>query len=160
MVVEPDLAERPHARAPGQRGAHDLVDPRRLLGEPPGLVRVHARGEADLGPERRHPIRPPRLGRAPGRQHAQRLTQPRLPGPFHDVGKVPLERLVGEVAVGVDHLTLLPGGGPGSSKVTSEGLPPSGLAASTMPFDSMPISVVGLRLNTMATVRPTSDSAS
>ena len=39
-------------------------------------------------------------------------------------------------------------------------MPPSGLAASTMPFDSMPISFAGFRLATMATWRPTSASAS
>ena len=39
-------------------------------------------------------------------------------------------------------------------------MPPSGLAASTMPFDSMPISFAGLRFATMATCRPTSASAS
>ena len=46
------------------------------------------------------------------------------------------------------------------SKPTSVGLPPSGLAASTMPFDSMPISFAGFRLNTMTMVRPTSASGS
>ena len=40
------------------------------------------------------------------------------------------------------------------------GLPPSGLAASTMPFDSMPISFAGFRLATMTIVRPTSASGS
>ena len=48
--------------------------------------------------------------------------------------------------------TRVPGSG-GVSKPTSIGLPPSGLAASTMPFDSTPISFAGFRLNTMTTVR-------
>ena len=55
--------------------------------------------------------------------------------------------------------TRVPGSG-GVSKRTSIGLPPSGLAASTMPFDSTPISFAGFRLNTMTTVRPTSASGS
>src|SRR5204862_3384889 len=55
--------------------------------------------------------------------------------------------------------TLLPGGG-GSSNDRSTGLPPSGLAASTMPFDSTPISVAGCRLNTITIVRPTRASGS
>ena len=61
----------------------------------------------------------------------------------------------------VDHPSerAFPGGG-GSSNDTSIGLPPSGLAASTMPFDSMPISLAGFRLNTITTVRPTSASGS
>src|SRR5262245_27260653 len=50
------------------------------------------------------------------------------------------------------HRTLVPGSG-GVSKLTSIGLPPSGLAASTIPFDSTPISFAGLRLKTMTTVR-------
>ena len=48
----------------------------------------------------------------------------------------------------------------GVSNVTTVGLPPSGLAASTMPFDSIPISFAGFRLNTTTTVLPTSDSGS
>ena len=55
--------------------------------------------------------------------------------------------------------TRVPGAG-GSSKLTSIGFPPSGLAASTIPFDSMPISFAGFRLTTMTTVRPTSASGS
>ncbi len=43
---------------------------------------------------------------------------------------------IGQVAMAVDHLTRLPGGG-GLSNPRSTGNPPSGLAASTMPFDSI-----------------------
>jgi len=42
------------------------------------------------------------------------------------------------------------------SKATSTGLPPSGLAARIIPFDSIPISFAGFRLKTMPMVRPTS----
>src|SRR6267142_293047 len=55
--------------------------------------------------------------------------------------------------------TLVPGGG-GSSNDTTVGLPPSGLAASTIPSDSITISLAGFRLNTMTTVRPTRASGS
>ena len=40
------------------------------------------------------------------------------------------------------------------SNATSTGLPPSGLAARIIPFDSIPISFAGLRLNTTPTVLP------
>ena len=40
------------------------------------------------------------------------------------------------------------------SNATTIGLPPSGLAARTIPFDSTPISFAGFRLATMTTVRP------
>ena len=53
------------------------------------------------------------------------------------------------------HRTRQPGS---ASTVTSTGFPPSGLAASTMPFDSMPISFAGFRLATITIVLPTSAS--
>ena len=45
-----------------------------------------------------------------------------------------------------------------TATATSDGRPPSGLAASTMPFDSMPISLAGLRFATITMLRPTSCS--
>src|SRR5262249_30620712 len=57
------------------------------------------------------------------------------------------------------HLTRVPGSG-GASNPTSIGLPPSVLAARTIPFDSIPISFAGFRLKTTTTVRPTSASGS
>ena len=100
---------------------------------------------------------------------------------FDDVVEIRDEFGAGDVAVGVDHATpkdQLPipkprgiwklevgscqrtraPAGTGSSKLTRIGLPPPTLAASTMPFDSMPISFAGLRLATMTIVRPTSCS--
>ncbi len=47
----------------------------------------------------------------------------------------------------------MPGGIDGSTD-SSVGAPPSTLAASTMPFDSIPISLAGLRLATITIVRP------
>ena len=46
----------------------------------------------------------------------------------------------------------------GTSKLTIVALPPSGLAASTIPFDSTPIRGLGLRFASRTTRRPTSDS--
>jgi hypothetical protein len=57
------------------------------------------------------------------------------------------------------HRTRVPGSG-GFSNDTTVGLPPSGLAARTIPFDSMPISFAGFRLKTMTTVLPTNASGS
>ena len=53
-------------------------------------------------------------------------------------------------------------GAPGAmpSTLTSAGGPPSTLAASTMPFDSIPINFAGFRLATTTTVFPTSASGS
>src|SRR4029450_8382915 len=93
----------------------------------------------------------------------------RLRAPDH-LRDVPLERLVGEVTVRVDHgragrrgraahRTLEPGGG-GSANETSSGLAPSGPPASTMPFDSIPIILRGARLATITIVRPTIASGS
>ena len=58
-----------------------------------------------------------------------------------------------------DQRTRVPGGG-GVSNDTTVGLPPSGLAAKTIPFDSTPISFAGFRLNTTTTVFPISASGS
>ena len=64
--------------------------------------------------------------------------------------------IVAVVAV-VVYRTRVPGGIDGSDRHEHR-RPPSGLAASTMPFDSMPISFAGFRLATMTMVRPTSCS--
>src|SRR6185369_13640892 len=58
-----------------------------------------------------------------------------------------------------DHRTRVPGSG-GFSNETTVGLPPSGLAARTIPFDSIPISFAGFRLKTITTVLPMSASGS
>jgi len=78
---------------------------------------------------------------------------PLTPGgrrPRDEVGGMGEKPPAGDGEVGVDQRTRGPGAG-GASKLTSIGLPPSGLAASTMPFDSIPISVAGFRLATIAT---------
>src|SRR5688572_4556059 len=110
--------------------------------------------------------------RLPGRRHAmrlfdrlvivgsvddQRLRDACAAGSRDHGIEIGGELLAGEVAVGVDHLTRVPGG-TSPSNATSVGLPPSGLAASTIPFDSMPISFAGFRLKTIAIVRPTNCS--
>ena len=50
--------------------------------------------------------------------------------------------------------------GASSGKPTNEGLPPSSVAATIMPFDSTPRILRGLRLATIATLRPINDSGS
>ncbi len=94
-------------------------------------------------------------------KNTQRVGDTRGEGASDDGLEIDDEGLVGEMAMRIDHhyRTRLPGGG-GSSKATSMGRPPSGLAASTMPFDSTPMSFAGFRLATTATSRPTSASAS
>src|SRR6266513_46179 len=57
---------------------------------------------------------------------------------------------------GAPHFTFVPAGTLGST-LSSDGSP-SIDAASTMPFDSIPISFAGCRLATMTTLRPTSSS--
>ena len=74
--------------------------------------------------------------------------------------------LVGEMAMAVDHAGRLPATtGPACRRdllveADQRRLAAVGLAASTMPFDSMPISFAGLRLKTITIVRPTSASGS
>ena len=98
---------------------------------------------------------------------------PGLARALHDAVEIARERVVGEMTVGIDHSMRARGqpsrsgyrdarvpGATSPSKPTSVGLPPSGLAARTMPFDSMPISFAGFRLKTMTMVRPTSCSGS
>ena len=93
------------------------------------------------------------------RQNAEAARHPGLVRPPDDRVEVVRVRRVGQMAVAVDHLTRLPGGG-GLSKPSRTGRPPSGLAASTMPFDSIPISFAGFRFATITTDRPTSASGS
>ena len=78
------------------------------------------------------------------------------------LGEVRREHVVRQMTVGVDHADSAYPRAAGWRRVeaTSMGLPPSGLAASTMPFDSIPMSLAGFRFATIATCRPTSASAS
>ena len=126
-----------------------------------GLVRMHAARKANLRPNRSQVLCPAVLVGVPGRQDAEHPIESGHSGPLDDRGQIFRKCVIREVAVRIEHQrTRVPGGGGGSSNRTSDGLPPSRLAASTIPFDSTPISLAGFKLATTTTVRPTRSSAS
>jgi hypothetical protein len=122
-------------------------------------VRVNAGSEAEPRPHGRDTA--PSLGflNVPAGQDAEAARHSGLARTSEDLGEIVRVYRVGQMAVAVDHLTRLPGGG-GLSKPRRTGKPPSGLAASTMPFDSIPISFAGFRFATITIDRPTSASGS
>jgi len=156
------------------------VRPRRVRGirraplERSGTVRVDARRKTDGRPFLPHPESSNRLRLVARREDAEGLREARLLRAIDDGIEVAGERLVGQMTVTVDQWWLIEApnkgrpagqrirdpGGTSPSKLMSLGLPPSGLAARIMPFDSIPINFAGLRLNTTPTVRPTSCSGS
>ena len=114
---------------------------------------MHRRGKLHGRPRLAQPRHARQFFRLVRRQNAHRGREPGRTRALNDRIEVRDERLVGEVAVGIDqrpYLTRVPGAG-GWSNVRSSGLPPSGLAASTMPLDSIPISFAGLRFATITT---------
>src|SRR5262249_48398143 len=146
-------ANRSRARRPGDLRAHDIAGTNRIVAVLMRDVRVHANGEPRLRPQRDQPFRLGpfiRISTLEDDQHAFDGGRSRT---LDDCFQIRAKRGVRQVAVGIDHLTRVPGAG-GSSNETNKGLPPSGLAASTIPFDSTPISLAGFKLNTMTTVRP------
>jgi hypothetical protein len=149
VVVQSHLAER-DCLAPVRRIARGLGRIGRTALERAGAVRMNSRSKADARPRLLHHFRPGDLVRfirgknANGRIDASRLCARR------NLGQVWRESGVRQVTVGIDQRTRVPGAG-GVSKLTSRGFPPSGLAASTMPLDSMPINFAGFRFATMAT---------
>src|SRR5262245_6086277 len=111
--------------------------------------------EPNLRPQRREALRLRGFFVVAAFEDDQRALDAGVLRASHDLRQVARERLVREVAMAVDnHRTRVPGSG-GFTNVTTSGLPPSGLAASTMPFDSIPISFAGFRLKTITTVLPT-----
>src|SRR5262249_21335697 len=130
------------------------------VGIRPRVVWMNAAAEPDRGPELAEARHTGGFLGVTGIEDAQHaLKAGRLRAGDHS-GQVDLELVVGQKAVRVDHhRTRLPGGG-GVTKAMSSGSPPSGLAARIMPFDSMPISVAGLRFATMTTERPMRASGS
>jgi len=141
------------------RMAHRVAGVVDSSGELTSLMRVDTGGEIDF---------PPRLvdSRCPfgflaitGSKDAERRRYAGRSRPGHHRIEIGGELFAREMAMRINHLTLVPGEISWSNP-TSTGLPPSGLAASTIPFDSMPINFAGFRLNTMTTVRPTNASGS
>ena len=68
------------------------------------LVRVHADGDTRLRPQRRHLLRLRRLLLGPRLEHDQRALEPGLLRARDHRVQIGCDRLVGEVAVAVDHL--------------------------------------------------------
>ena len=122
-------------------------------------MRMNARRESDDGPARDHPARPSGLVLVACRQDAQRRREARLTGPGDGGVQIADKCLVRQMAVRINHRMREPGA-ISPSNATSTGFPPSGLAARIIPFDSIPISFAGFKLNTMPMVLPTSCSAS
>jgi hypothetical protein len=82
------------------------------------------------------------LGLILGPDDDERPRDARVTRTVDNLMKIVLELLPRQMTVTVDHRTRAPGG-ISWSKPTSIGLPPSTLPASTIPFDSTPISFAG-----------------
>src|SRR5919108_3212977 len=122
------------------------------------LVRMHANREAHLGPRLRNLLALCDFLAILGGEHDEASHKTRLARTLHDGVEVGRELLTRQVTVRINHRTRVPGAaGDASSTI---GAPPSGLAASTIPFDSMPINFAGCRFATTTTVLPTSASGS
>ena len=154
VVVEADLADRAHGAASRPAGSPSDPPP------PPDRRRTGARG-ADARRSRiaRPATRPARVAVRElrvvfGREDHETAHEPGAARARDDGLEIAGELLAGQMTVRIDHRTRVPGAA-GSASSTI-GRPPSGLAASTMPFDSMPISFAGFRFATMTTVLPTS----
>src|SRR5687767_119400 len=168
VIVESDLSE-PAGAGAIDRGDHGRDPLFHLAGELACVMRMNPGCEPRLRPCPADELRARHFGVVFSLQYAEGGVHARLACPGSDEFKVPGEFVAREMAVSVDesagvaaqvvHRTRTPGG-ISWSKPTSVGLPPSGLAASTIPLDSMPISFAGFRLKTMTMVRPTSCSGS
>ena len=111
-------------------------------------------GESHVGPSRHHEVGLFQFNRIIGGENYQRTGQTCVPRALDDGIEIRTELRARDVAVRIDHRTRQPGSTP-SGTATSVGLPPSGLAASSIPFDSIPINFAGLRLATTTTMRLT-----
>ena len=120
---------------------------------------MHTYRVPDLWPRSGDRPCPPQFLQVVRSQDNEGLGHSPLPCARDDGLEVFSELRARQVTVRINHdrqRTRAPGATP--STLTSVGGPPSTLAASTMPFDSTPISFAGLRLNTMTTLRPTRSS--
>ena len=122
-------------------------------------MRMDARGETHRRPTTGHAAGAARLLLVTRSENAQRGGQACLARPIDGAVEIADEGLVSQMAVRVDHRMREPGA-ISPSNATRTGLPPSGLAARIMPFDSIPINFAGFKLKTTPTVFPTSCSAS
>ncbi len=160
MVVETNLSDRTGSRSliePASRSGSCRI---RIICEQMGLMRMNPRRKAHGRPAGADLAGLLELGvilcgknyQASGKACFSRTRN-------HGV-EVPGKLAPCQVTVGIDHRqrTLVPG--VAGSALRTIGPPPSGLAASTIPFDSIPISLAGLRFATMTTVLPTRASGS
>ena len=120
-------------------------------------MRMDTDREPDSGPPRSEIARLRNFRLIVSGENHEDVGDPRALRAIDDLDEIGGEFRARDVAMGVNYRTRAPGG-TGSSKLTRIGLPSATLAASTMPFDSMPISLAGFRLKTIAIVRPTSCS--
>ena len=164
----PDRSRRRPARAAARRCALDRL--RRSLGRigrrTSRRVRMDADREADLSPRARRRSPP---ARSSASSSAARMTRARSSasrlGACDDVIEIARRTPARRCGSGSRPCNRIltahsrrRGRQADGSTATRVGRPPSVLAASTIPFDSMPISFAGFRLATMTIVRPTSCS--
>ena len=105
MVVEADLADGRARRRRRDLRAHDVGGALRLVGERVRLVRVDADRKPHLGPELLDAHRLRGFLLVARRENHQRALEPGRLRARDDGVEVGGERLVGEMAVGIDHLT-------------------------------------------------------
>src|SRR5689334_21669649 len=103
MVVEPDFTDRAYGRGRGRLIAHQIGRALRVSGKLMRLVRVHSDRYAHVRPHLLDAPRLRRLGVVPGFEDNERAFHARVPCAPHHIAEIGGERLVGEMAVAVDH---------------------------------------------------------
>src|SRR5687767_13543897 len=158
VIVEANLANRPSLRHRREAFGHNIRGALRIGLEGLGVMRMNTDGQSALRPRREDGNGAGNFCVVFGRQDHQRPRRSGRPRPCNHLRKVGDEFFAGDMAVRVGHRTRVPGGA--GSEFSTIALPPSGLAASTIPFDSSPIILRGARLATITIDLPTSASGS
>ncbi len=104
MIIEAYLADGAGPRRIRDLVTHDVRRARRILGKGVGLMRMDANREPHVRPQRFDLRRLPRFFRVAGREDDERPFEPRIARPRDDGLEIRCEDLVGEMAVGVNHL--------------------------------------------------------
>jgi len=157
VVIEPDLSEPSSQKLRVDDGSRGCRGVRGIVGELARRMRMNADRKSDSRPLSGEIACLRDLRLVIRRENHERMRDTRGFRATDNVGEIRGKFWTRNVAVRVNYRTRAPGG-TGSSKLTRIGLPSPTLAASTMPFDSMPINLAGLRLKTIAIVRPRSCS--
>ena len=105
VVVEADFADGPRRRRGPDLLAHQRHGAVRIGGELVGLMRMDADRESHLGPEPLQPLGLRRLGLIAAFEDDAQALESRRPGARHDRVEIVGERVVGQVAVGIDHFS-------------------------------------------------------